>query len=52
MYCPFEDRCTNSNSECDYCHFNVDACTQDFFEYDEDCDLPEPTEEEKEEAIN
>ena len=45
--CAFEDRCINAgDTNCDFCHYNPEACTQDYFEYDEDCGLPKPTQEE------
>ena len=30
-YKELEDTCDNSGIECDFCHFNPGACTQDFY---------------------
>lgn len=52
MCCAFGDRCVNEGTDkCYTCHFNPEACTQDHFEYWSDCGLPEPTQEELDNAI-
>lgn len=33
MTCFFEDRCSNADIECDYCQYNPDACTKDYFDW-------------------
>ena len=46
MDCAFEDRCVNAGtSECEFCQYNPEACTQDFFEWNGEGE--EPTDEEK-----
>lgn len=50
MICFFEDRCSNADIECDYCQYNPDACTKDYFDWNGEGE--EPTQEELEENIN
>lgn len=48
--CVFENRCYNSGTDkCDVCQYNPDACTRDFFEWNERGE--EPTEQELDNAI-
>lgn len=50
--CAFEERCINAGTtDCDFCQYNSDAITQDFFEYDENCGLEKPTSEELDNEI-
>jgi hypothetical protein len=35
--CEFAERCANEDSECDFCCYNPEACTQNLFEPKEGC---------------
>lgn len=48
--CIFEDRCLNANdSECDFCQYNEEAHTIDYFEWNGEGE--EPTQNELDDAI-
>lgn len=48
--CVFDEKCLNSGTDsCDVCQYNPDACTRDFFEWNEVGE--EPTEQELSDAI-
>lgn len=48
--CEFEGRCNNEDVDCEFCQYNANACTQDFFEWNGEGE--EPTQEELDDAIN
>ena len=49
MICEFEDRCNNADVNCEFCQYNLEACTQDFFEWNGEGE--EPTQDELDDAI-
>jgi hypothetical protein len=38
--CAFSGRCINESNECDFCQYNPESCTQDFFEWNGEDEEP------------